>query len=41
MDGEDNQGGTTTVALSGVQTGIALPDGLFAAPTKDAVQKAK
>ncbi len=38
---KDNQGGTTTVALSGVQTGIALPDGLFAAPTKDAGQKAK
>ncbi|MEO6995980.1 MAG: outer-membrane lipoprotein carrier protein LolA [Lacunisphaera sp.] len=38
---KDNQGGVTTVALSGVQTGIALPDGLFAAPAKDAGQKAK
>lgn len=32
---KDNQGGTTTVALTGVQTGVALPDALFAAPTKD------
>ena len=38
---KDNQGGVTTVALSGVQTGIALPDELFAVPVKDAGQKAK
>jgi outer membrane lipoprotein-sorting protein len=38
---KDNQGGVTTVALSGVQTGLALPEGLFAVPTKDAGQKAK
>jgi len=38
---KDNQGGVTTVALSGVQTGIALPDELFAVPVKDAAQKAK
>lgn len=36
---KDNQGGTTTVALSGVQTGMALPDTLFAVPTKDPAQK--
>lgn len=38
---KDNQGGVTTVALSGVQTGIALPDGLFSVPAKDAGQKPK
>jgi outer membrane lipoprotein-sorting protein len=32
---KDNQGGVTTVALSGVQTGVALPDALFAVPAKD------
>jgi outer membrane lipoprotein-sorting protein len=38
---KDNQGGVTTVALSGVQTGVVLPDALFAVPTKDVVQKPK
>ncbi|MEP6830699.1 MAG: outer-membrane lipoprotein carrier protein LolA [Rhizomicrobium sp.] len=38
---KDNQGGVTTVALSGVQTGLALPEALFAVPTKDTGQKAK
>jgi outer membrane lipoprotein-sorting protein len=38
---KDNQGGTTTVALSGVQIGATLPDGLFAAPVKDAKAPAK
>ena len=28
---KDNQGATTTVALTGVQTGMALPDSIFAA----------
>lgn len=32
---KDNQGGVTTVALTGLQTGVALPDSLFAAPQKD------
>ncbi|HXR95683.1 MAG TPA: outer membrane lipoprotein carrier protein LolA [Rhizomicrobium sp.] len=32
---KDNQGGVTTVALTGVQTGIALPDSLFVPPEKD------
>ena len=32
---KDNQGGVTTVALTGLQTGAALPDSLFAAPQKD------
>ena len=36
---KDNQGGTTTVALTGVQTGVTLPDSLFAVPTKDQAQK--
>jgi outer membrane lipoprotein-sorting protein len=36
---KDNQGGTTTVALTGVQTGVVLPDSLFAVPTKDPVAK--
>jgi outer membrane lipoprotein-sorting protein len=36
---KDNQGGTTTVALTGVQTGIALPDSLFMAPAKDPAHK--
>jgi outer membrane lipoprotein-sorting protein len=30
----DNQGGSTTVALSGTQTGITLDDSLFAMPVK-------
>ena len=38
---KDNQGGTTTVALSGVQTGLALPDALFTVPTKDTAPKPK
>jgi outer membrane lipoprotein-sorting protein len=38
---KDNQGGVTTVALSGVQTGIALPEALFAVPAKDPAQKSK
>ena len=38
---KDNQGGVTTVALSGVQTGVSLPDGLFAVPVKDAKAPAK
>jgi outer membrane lipoprotein-sorting protein len=37
---KDNQGGTTTVALTGVQTGTVLPDALFAVPAKDPVRKA-
>ncbi len=37
---KDNQGGTTTVALTGVQTGVALPDALFAVPAKDPARKA-
>src|SRR5579872_3199764 len=37
---KDNQGGTTTVALTGVQTGVPLPDALFAVPVKDPVRKA-
>jgi outer membrane lipoprotein-sorting protein len=32
---KDNQGGVTTVALTGLQTGAALADSLFAAPQKD------
>jgi outer membrane lipoprotein-sorting protein len=32
---KDNQGGVTTVALTGLQTGATLPDSLFAAPQKD------
>lgn len=32
---KDNQGGVTTVALTGLQTGVALPDSLFTAPQKD------
>ena len=36
---KDNQGGTTTVALTGVQTAVTLPDSLFAVPVKDAVAK--
>ena len=31
---KDNQGGITTVALTGLQTGVALPDSLFAVPEK-------
>ncbi|MGZ5927551.1 MAG: LolA family protein [Rhizomicrobium sp.] len=36
---KDNQGGTTTVALTGVQTGVPLPDAAFAVPAKDPVAK--
>jgi outer membrane lipoprotein-sorting protein len=32
---KDNQGGVTTVALTGLQTGVALPDSIFATPQKD------
>lgn len=32
---KDNQGGVTTVALTGLQTGMALPDSLFTPPQKD------
>ena len=32
---KDNQGGTTTVALTGIQTGAALPDSMFVAPEKN------
>ena len=32
---KDNQGGVTTVALTGVQTGTVLPEALFAVPVKD------
>jgi outer membrane lipoprotein-sorting protein len=35
---KDNQGGVTTVALTGLQTGAALPDSLFTAPQKDAAK---
>ncbi|HWF65573.1 MAG TPA: outer membrane lipoprotein carrier protein LolA [Rhizomicrobium sp.] len=38
---KDNQGGVTTVALTGLQTGVVLPDALFAAPQKDPATKAK
>lgn len=38
---KDNQGGVTTVALTGVQTGVALPDEIFAAPQKDPGSKGK
>jgi outer membrane lipoprotein-sorting protein len=31
---KDNQGGVTTVALTGLQTGVALPDALFTPPQK-------
>lgn len=31
---KDNQGGVTTVALTGLQTGLALPASLFAVPEK-------
>ncbi|MGH6828358.1 MAG: LolA family protein [Rhizomicrobium sp.] len=31
---KDNQGGVTTVALTGLETGVALPDSLFAVPRK-------
>ena len=30
----DNQGGTTTVALTGTQTGVALDPSLFDVPVK-------
>jgi len=36
---KDNQGGVTTVALTGMQAGAALPDSLFTVPTKDAARK--
>ena len=32
---KDNQGGVTTVALTGLQTGVSLPDSIFAIPQKD------
>ena len=32
---KDNQGGVTTVALTGLQTGAALPDSMFVAPQKN------
>jgi outer membrane lipoprotein-sorting protein len=32
---KDNQGGVTTVALTGLQAGVALPDSVFAAPQKN------
>ena len=32
---KDNQGGVTTVALTGLQTGVPLPDSLFTPPEKD------
>jgi outer membrane lipoprotein-sorting protein len=35
---KDNQGGVTTVALTGLQTGAVLPDALFAAPQKDSAK---
>jgi outer membrane lipoprotein-sorting protein len=38
---KDNQGGVTTVALTGMQVGAALPDSLFVAPTKDPARKDK
>jgi outer membrane lipoprotein-sorting protein len=31
---KDNQGGVTTVALTGLQTGVNLPDSIFAVPQK-------
>lgn len=37
----DNQGGVTTVALTGLQIGAALPDSLFAVPQKDEVRRPK
>ena len=36
---KDNQGGTTTVALTGVQTGVNLPDSIFTVPTKGPTAK--
>lgn len=36
---KDNQGGVTTVALTGLQTGIPLPDPIFAVPQKDTKAK--
>jgi outer membrane lipoprotein-sorting protein len=38
---KDNQGGITTVALTGVQAGAALPDALFTVPTKDPARKSE
>ena len=38
---KDNQGATTTVALTGVQTGVVLPDTLFEVPLKEPQGKAK
>lgn len=38
---KDNQGGVTTVALTGLQTGGTLSDSLFAAPQKDTQSSAK
>ncbi|HKD47305.1 MAG TPA: outer-membrane lipoprotein carrier protein LolA [Rhizomicrobium sp.] len=38
---KDNQGGVTTVALTGLQTGVSLPDSVFAIPQQDATPKPK
>ena len=38
---KDNQGGVTTVALTGLQTGVNLPDALFVVPQKDPAPKGK
>ena len=38
---KDNQGGTTTVALTGVQTGVPLSDVLFQVPAKEPQGKSK
>jgi outer membrane lipoprotein-sorting protein len=37
----DNQGGDTTVALQGLQTGTALDASLFAAPAKTVKQSSR
>jgi outer membrane lipoprotein-sorting protein len=36
---KDNQGGVTTLALTGLQTGVSLPDSLFAVPRKNTPAK--
>jgi outer membrane lipoprotein-sorting protein len=36
---KDNQGGVITVALTGVQTGVPLPDAVFAVPVQDPLHK--
>jgi len=38
---KDNQGGVTTVALTGLETGMTLPDSLFVAPQKASQSKTK